>query len=323
MSLPSALLAALECEITVDHRALADAAAALSARYRGERSPWGGRSATSEAEAAAYAAYRLPATYAAAYAVLSEVAERLPGFSPRELLDVGAGPGTVMWAALSVWPAMETVTLVEREPEMIRLGRRLASYSPLPAVQRAAWIQQDATAGWHGGPADLVVASYVLGELAPQTLFPFVENLWNKARGVLALIEPGTPSGFERIAAARRRLLELGARIVAPCPHEGACPLGPSDWCHFSQRVQRTRLHRELKQGELPYEDEKYSYLAVSREAPAGIAGRVIRHPRVYKGHVRLELCTPGGIEHAVVSRKEGERYRWARKARWGSALPK
>ena len=40
----------------------------------------------------------------------------------------------------------------------------------------------------------------------------------------------------------------------------------PDDWCHFTCRVARSRLHKLLKGGEAPYEDEKFAFLAVARQ---------------------------------------------------------
>lgn len=70
------------------------------------------------------------------------------------------------------------------------------------------------------------------------------------------LVEPGTPAGFANISAARTQVLEGGravvggssggkqaAHVLAPCPHDGACPLeSRRSWCHFVQRFQRTGL---------------------------------------------------------------------------------
>ena len=322
MSLPFELYSALEHEIGAGEKALAPVVQELSARYRGQSPVPAGRFATTGTDVAAYAAYRMPATYAAVRAVFVEVAERLGSFEPLSVLDIGAGPGTVMWAATDVWPSIARVTLVEREPEMIRLGRRLACWAPQAAVREAHWVETDVTREWETAAADLVVASYVLGELAPGSLQPLVDRLWRLAAAVLVLIEPGTPAGFGRIAQARAQLIQLGADVAAPCPHRQACPLQEGDWCHFAQRVQRTRFHRQLKQAELPYEDEKYAYIAVAKAPVFPAAARVLRRPKARKGHVELELCTPAGVERAVVSRKEGDRYRWARKAEWGSGLP-
>jgi ribosomal protein RSM22 (predicted rRNA methylase) len=83
--------------------------------------------------------------------------------------------------------------------------------------------------------------------------------------------------------------------------------------------VERTSLHRKLKGGDLGYEDEKYSYVAVSRE-PVELSGsRVLRHPRHNPGLIELELCTAAGPRHERVTKRTREQFRAARKAFWGS----
>ncbi|WP_369268220.1 small ribosomal subunit Rsm22 family protein, partial [Streptomyces harbinensis] len=57
------------------------------------------------ADAVAYAAYRMPATYEAVSAALGELAARMPGgWEPGSQLDVGGGTGAALWAAAGVWP---------------------------------------------------------------------------------------------------------------------------------------------------------------------------------------------------------------------------
>lgn len=321
-ALPPALREALEKEIGSRREGeLAKAAAELSRRYRLESPGAKGRYLTTAGEVLAYAAVRMPATYAAVFSVLSEIKARCPGFQPRTLLDVGAGPGTAAWAAAVHWPELERCVLIEREPEMIALGRRVAAHAPLLALREATWLRHDLSASLEMPQADLVIASYVAGELSEKDLAAFGERLWESAKEILVLIEPGSAAGFERVVALRSRLVQGGAHVVAPCPHADACPLS-GDWCHFGARVERTRWHRRLKGGELPYEDEKFSYVALSRWPCQPALGRVIRRPEARKGHVRLLLCTPAGVGERVISRKEGERFRWARKAQWGSPLP-
>jgi ribosomal protein RSM22 (predicted rRNA methylase) len=132
------------------------------------------------------------------------------------------------------------------------------------------------------------------------------------------ILEPGTMEGFRIVRAARRRLVELGGRIQAPCPQEGECPLGEGDWCHFAVRVERSRLHRQLKGGELSYEDEKYSFvLAVKGEAQAA-AGRILRHPKIHSGLIELRVCGVDGARDERVTKKNKAAWRSARKADWG-----
>jgi len=321
MDLPAELRKALEIELgNQSPAALSKAAAALSLRYRHQHAD--GRSLLhSINEIQAYAAFRMPATYAAVHAVLEQV-RAVQKFNPNSLLDIGTGPGTVMWAAAELYPDLKTIILIERESEMIALGKRLAKHSTRPVMQHAHWVQADVTRDWKVPVADLVTAAYVLGELDPKDRQALVQQLWQVTAGTLVLIAPGTPGGFACIRSAREQLLAAGGVVVAPCPHNLECPIVGDDWCHFAQRVARTRLHRQLKAGDLAYEDEKYAYLAVSRQPGAAVSGRIIRHPQIRKGHVTLSVCEAAGISSRTISRKDKELYRQVKNLKWGSIFP-
>jgi ribosomal protein RSM22 (predicted rRNA methylase) len=319
MDLPLDLRSAIESELaSLPAKKLATSTAELSKRYRVRTPATGKTFFRSPEDFAAYAAFRLPATFAAVYSALSHVRDRLPDWQPHTLLDVGAGPGTAMWAATQVWHTLDRITLLEREGHMIALGKRLAAHSESASVRGATWHNVDITGDWETPSHALVIASYVLGELAPDARATLVHKLWEVSSGTLVLIEPGTPDGFSRIQHARQQLLNAGGTTVAPCPHDKPCP---SEWCHFAQRIARSRLHRHVKAGELSYEDEKFAFVAVSRTPGAPIQGRVIRHPQVRKGHIQLDLCTPDGLTSAVITRKDGALYRQARDLRWGDVV--
>lgn len=323
MQLPEELQGAIRDVLgSLPPKRLATIAAELSGRYRSEREPSGSRLVRSREDALAYAAFRLPATYAAAEAALRQVDARLPDFRPTTLLDAGAGPGSAAWAATQIWPSIGNCTLLERDPDMAALGRRLQGEAASPALRRAAWRNQDLTQGVSDEPRDLVMAAYVLGELRAADRDALVAQLWAATNGVLLLVEPGTPQGFERIRHARDLLRAVGARTVAPCPHDGRCPIAGLDWCHFSQRVARSALHREVKGGALGHEDEKFSYVAVARVAARASRARVIRHPQVHGGHIALELCAPDGLRRRIVARSDRERFRQARAIEWGAEVP-
>ncbi len=323
MDLRPDLRDALDAELgRVSPQRLAQTTAALVERYRsGQPAPGGVFLETSE-DIAAYAAYRMPATFAAITAALAQLHEQWPFDEPRSLLDVGAGPGTALWAAQTVWPALERALLLERDDRLIAFGQRLASHASAPAIREARWQQADLLAPWDAPEHDLVVAAYVLNELPEERRPAVIDALWAKARGGLLLLEPGTPSGFARIREARRHLLASGATVLAPCPHDRACPMPADDWCHFGQRINRTRTHRTAKSAVLSYEDEKFSYVAVSRQPAPAIGARVVRRPQILPGRVVLHLCTPGGLRMEVVTRgKDKEAFREARDLRWGDAL--
>ena len=124
------------------------------------------------------------------------------------------------------------------------------------------------------------------------------------------MIEPGTPRGHERLIEARARLVEAGAHTIAPCPHDNPCPLTSEDWCHFSVRLPRSKLHRTVKQSELSFEDEKFSYVALSREPLGRDYSRVTKRPKVTKAHVELELCQAPGLAIERALRRNRDRYK-------------
>ncbi|CAN5508939.1 small ribosomal subunit Rsm22 family protein [soil metagenome] len=323
VEIPTDLRNALDAELAaIPSKRLANATVALSERYRRLRPARGGLILNSDEDVAAYAAYRMPATFAAIFSALVQLHDQWLGEPPRTLLDVGAGPGTAMWAAQTVWPALEDVLLLERDERMIAFGERLAVRANAPGLRDARWQQTDLLTRWEAEPHDLVIAGYVLNELPEERREAVIDTLWSKAAGCLVLIEPGTPAGFALIRQARQQLIAAGATVLAPCPHDRACPMPENDWCHFAQRVNRTRLHRAVKGGTLSYEDEKFSYVAVSRLARPPIDGRVLRHPQILTGRVVLELCAPEGLRSHIVTRsKDRQAFRQARDLRWGDAL--
>ena len=323
MELPRALRAALDGELaSLPAKRLAAVAAELSQRYRTGTPASGGKFARTREEIAAYAAVRLPATFAATYAALAQLQDRLPDWTPQTLLDAGAGPGTAMWAAATLWPDLRHITLLEREEGMIALGKRLAAAAPLPAIEHATWLKVDLTGRWELSPHDLVIAAYLLGELPQEQQATLIQRLWACTSGALVIIEPGTPAGFSRMKQARAHLLAAGARTIAPCPHDTPCPIPENDWCHFAQRIARSRLHRQAKAGELAYEDEKFSFAGMARLPGAAIHGRIIRHPQIRPGHIHFELCTPQGLTSTVVTRKQRALWARARDLHWGEVMP-
>jgi ribosomal protein RSM22 (predicted rRNA methylase) len=311
-------------------RALADAtqgrssARASAELTRRDRDPTAssGPVARSPDDVRAYAVARLPATYAAVRVALGELRSRMPSFHPDSLLDLGAGPGTAAWAVADTWPTVRRITAVEPAAEMRRLGTDLAQSAPSRAVADGEWLAETLPHGIPPARFDLVTLSYVLAEIDERDHATAVERAWNAAAHALVVVEPGTPSGYARMLAARDGLIALGATVVAPCPHDRACPLaGTGDWCHFAVRLARSRAHREAKDAHLGHEDEKFSYVVAARaRAPQAVA-RILRHPQIRRGHVLLEICGRDGAHAQTISKRDGERYRRARKIAWGEDL--
>jgi ribosomal protein RSM22 (predicted rRNA methylase) len=295
----------------------------LISRYREGRAADAEVILQSEVDVAAYAGYRMPATFAAVRAVFAEVAAVVPEFAPRTMVDVGGGTGAALWAAQDTWSSLVDLTVVEQAPHAVALGKRLVAGATGPALRGATWRHGLVDPGAPAPRADLVTLSYVLGELPERTRADAVRWLAREADTVV-VIEPGTPAGYERIVAARDLLVELGLSLVAPCPHERECPIPRGrDWCHFTARLPRVGAHRLIKEGTLNFEDEKFSYVAASRTWSRRSANRVLRHPLKRKGMVVLRLCTgEGGLEDTTVSKRHGDLYREARDAKWGDEWP-
>ena len=318
LDLPAELKAALDARLQgLSRNDAAGRAAAISRTYR----DGGGSGAiTSGADALAYALVRMPATYAAVTASLNALCEIRPELAPASLLDVGAGPGTATWAAAEAFASLKNFTLLDANPALRALGLDLArDHLRLRAMTyhrgeaRAALADAEA--------ADLVVASYMIGELDDAERKALADLMWAKTRDTLLVVEPGTPAGCARILTLRAQLIASGAHVAVPCPHDGECPLAAPDWCHFTQRLPRSRAHKQLKSAELPYEDEKFAYVALTRAPVARHPARVLAQPDVNKVEVTAKLCTAEGLVIARIPRRAKGDYSAARRWRWGDAV--
>ncbi|GLC44611.1 hypothetical protein PLESTF_001658400 [Pleodorina starrii] len=179
----------------------------------------------------------------------------------------------------------------------------------LPPLSKAATAQRRRY--------DLVIAPYQLTVLPTvEERQRLVRELWDRCGDVLVLVEPGTPRGFAVIAEARELVLSregrkraqleaaaagayggaqpgggdsatdprvigklkgAGAHVVAPCPHDGICPMLASkrNWCHFSQPLllpafmqQAMVLPADKAHGRaraLNLQDERFSYVILRR----------------------------------------------------------
>lgn len=319
-ALPPALKARSDALLEgVSRGELAARAAAISSAYRA-----GGTSAAMVADELSVLAYifsRLPATYAVTAAVFAMIREAAPAFAPRSFLDAGAGPGTASWAAVEVWPELSQVTMTDSNVAFRATAKTLAACSDHAALASAAFLTGDVNA-LAPTRADLVTASFVLAEILETQIIPVIAQLWAATRDILVLIEPGTPAGFARIRAARGWLIENGAAVLAPCTHANACPMVGPDWCHFSQRLPRSRDHLKVKGASVPFEDERYSYIVAARQTlGTENRARIIAPPKESKAGITLPLCDARGLHHAFVSRRNRDVHALLRKARWGDSI--
>ncbi|WP_204101509.1 small ribosomal subunit Rsm22 family protein [Occallatibacter savannae] len=319
MQLPPELRNAIARQLEgVSRNLLSERAARISAHYRN-----GGGSAHAlrdDLDALAYAVARMPATYAAVRNVLARFPERLPALSPVTILDLGAGPGTASWAAADAWPAISSITQLDSNALLLDLGRKLSA-SAMSGPLREARVVQTSLPTPLPHSADLILLSYTLAEMAAPDIRALLTSAWTSCAGALAIIEPGTPAGYERILLARNLLIEQGAKILAPCPHHQPCPLVAPDWCHFAQRVQRSRDHMLLKSADVPWEDEKFSYLIAVRDSlftPAANA-RILAQPQITKAGITAKLCRlDGHAEFVQIPKRDPAAFKAMKKKDWG-----
>lgn len=313
-----------ELKIALDRKAEGlsrnDAAQRAGAISRNYREGGDSRSIKSETDALAYALARMPATYAAIAACLDASLNVRPDFAPASMIDVGAGPGTASWAAAQAFPSLADFTSLDANTSLRDLALNLAqSASHLASM---TYCHGDALRLIADMPAaDLVIASFIVGEVGNAERFSLAEAMWSKTQDTLLIVEPGTPAGYARIIELRTRLIAQGAHVLAPCPHDDACPLTSPDWCHFSQRLPRSRAHKHLKGASVPYEDEKYSYVILTRSPLAQHPARILAQPKVTKVAVTAKLCTTDGLKTVDIPHRDKANYTVAKKWAWGDTV--
>ena len=287
----------------------------ISNKYR-KNDGKGKRLLTNESEAVSYVISRMPATYAAVYSAFKQI---LANYNEKmtSLLDVGAGTGTGTWAVNEI-ENMSQITCLEREKSMSNIGKKLMKNTALDNVQ---WKSYDILQDEIVEKADIVLTSYMINELPEQEREKAVLKLWQATNKLMVVIEPGTPEGFKNILNIRNLIKDVGGYIVAPCCCLGECPISKDDWCAFYARVARSSIHRQAKGGNLGYEDEKFSYIAFSK-TPVEITGeRILRHPQINSGFVKVKLCTADGIQEKTYSKKDGKIYKKTKKLDAGEKI--
>ncbi len=314
--MPEVLKRAMEKQLAgISQKELFKNSKDLSIKYR-ENKVGGKHLLNGYNEALAYSIVRMPATYGAVYQALKYSLDHIK-CSPLSLLDVGAGTGAASWAASSLIDLNE-ITCLEREEAMINIGKNLMKEASL---SNAKWIKHDLVSENIDQKADIVIASYVLNEIYEKERLNLLEKLWNAANMMLLIVEPGTSIAFSQMKKTRDFFIKKSAYILAPCTHELECKMEKEQWCHFSCRIPRSRIHKKLKDGDAPYEDEKFTYLALSHDKYERAKERILRHPFVEKGKITLDTCSEEGIKKNVISKKDGDFYRYAKKSKWGDEI--
>lgn len=321
MNIPSEIMdKLLEIANDFEKKELAQKFKEVSERYRGKKQ--GESLVNQQNEAVAYAISRMPATFGAVSSAMAQSFNILKEECQiKTMIDVGAGTGAAT-LAVSEQLVLENITCLEREEAMMDVGKKLLSSSEIQVVKNAKWKKIDIVKENYEEKADIVVVSYMLNELDEKTRLEVLEKLWNMTNQILLIIDPGTPTDYLNMLEMKQFLVDNGANIVAPCTRQIGCDLPKDDWCHFLCRIERTRLQKNVKEADVPYEDEKFTYLAASKQMmDKTTKSRIIRHPKIKTNLVEVKLCEDGKIVNRVYTKKEKEIYKKARKWKVGDTI--
>ncbi len=274
-----------------------------------------------------YLATRIPATYTVCHEVLSRLAAYDFEFS--SLLDLGAGPGTASICAKYIFPELKKILLIDQDKDFKAFAESVLTepyFDKTIIDYKLCDMRALKTSPGH----DLVMLSYGLNELRDKDAQSCVYKAWAVTEKALVIIEPGTPKAFTNLRKRRAELIQYGAKIIAPCSHQNECPMPMDlnsdpkklDWCHFSTRVERSHLHKYIKEGTLPYEDEKFSYLIAIKDLTMLLPNnRIVKRPKRRPGHLIFDLCTSQGLVQHTVTKSQKSLYKKAQKAEWGDTL--
>lgn len=252
----------------------------------------------------AYLLFYWPVSYAQARAALGELPR------PREVLDLGSGPGPMSFAALDSGAA--AVTSADRSKPALELAKLLATEATEPIATRE-WSPERPLPE---GQFDLILMGHVLNELfvdgkeiTPAALdkrAALLEQVLAKVkpRGSLLVLEPALRETSRALLQVRDRLVAKGYAVRAPCLFRGSCPalIKESDWCHAEREWRMPPVVEAIARAAgLHKESLKMSYLALAPkgepwpEPPAGRLFRIVSEPLEGKGRLRFMGCGPEG----------------------------
>jgi len=287
---------------------LASGIARLSQRLTRERDQISERYLDEPDLLGAYLLFYWPVSYVQARSVLGELGARPLG----RVLDLGAGPLPLSWAALDA--GASSVLALERVPRALSVGRTLGDSA---ALETHAW---DATRDpIPAGPYDTIVSGHLWNELFLTDRSPLDRRAALLGRvlaalapgGRVVIIEPALRETSRSLHALRDRAIVDGAVVLAPCLMQAPCPalVKPTDWCHAERSWSPPDELDALAEAARIHKDRlKLSYLVLAREAaPVFDASlfRIVSEPLDEKGKLVRVGCGPRGRHRLVLRERD------------------
>ena len=172
----------------------------------------------------AFTAYRAPIQFSILQRVMAEISTRRPDFTPKRVLDFGAGCGMAAWALDNVWPGeTQAYTAIEPSRSMVDMAQKLLEDFPgvkfegsitkfleHNSIQRGERTSSGAAGVAKKVAFDMCIGSFLLGELTSDNARAAATKiLFDQLRpgGIAVFAEPATPWGLRCVDSARQFLL--------------------------------------------------------------------------------------------------------------------
>jgi ribosomal protein RSM22 (predicted rRNA methylase) len=278
-------------------------------------------------DALAYLGLRVPATYAQVFGALSSVHELIPSWHPTSLLDIGSGPGTATWAAISQWPGLDDITCLDEDKDFISFGKLIIENSKI--THYVNWKSCDVRLGIEENESsyDLVIIANVLNELTSGAQEKLIGQAFNLCNGLLIIIEPGTPRGSKIVSSVAQKLHKAGILLA---PYIANTFIEDADYyLHFPQRFIRPEFQRRIRQQmrtrtemASDWEESKYSYVAISKfPVEKNYWARTVGEPEIQKGFLEIPVITAENLTKIKVMKRDNEAFTFAKRLRWGELI--
>lgn len=241
---------------------------------------------SSRGSQAAYLSYFFPLNMIRSLKVLEEALHWDFFSEVDKVVDFGSGPGTLTQALLH-HPKIQIqeIAAYDNTPELAPYFRNLGA----PQTQVSYFAQTPPPPPTSDKTA--LVASYAFNELSqsgtPEWIFDYSHIL---------LIEPSTKVVFTDLLRLREELMERGFTILAPCPHQGSCPMSQNrkDWCHDRVYWEQPTWFANLEKA-LPIKNPSltFSYLIATRKPPLSHTSywRIVGDGLKEKGKTKWLIC--------------------------------
>ncbi|MFZ4115493.1 MAG: small ribosomal subunit Rsm22 family protein [Chthoniobacterales bacterium] len=223
----------------------------------------------------------------------------------QQIVDWGCGTA-IAARTVALWSGISQVALVDQSPLALAFAQKKLREAGKKIIPEFSWQKEKPT---------LLLISHVVSELHEKELLELA--LFATQADEIIWVEPGSHELSRRLISVRKKILQVGHHLIAPCTHEHACPMFEEkqerDWCHFFAKApaeifQSSLWHQASRELGIDLRSLPYSYLAFSRKKflhASTDAERLIGHPRMLKAHGKLFCCGSSGLCERMLQKRD------------------